>query len=94
MKRLEYEIIPPEQVQPGDVWKFIPAGDGRPKFADVLQVLAEQDLIEIEYREGGGRAWTPIHPHKGEVIFGRPITRGVQNGDCNQEQAGGPGGHR
>lgn len=70
---MQYTIIPPDQVRPGDLYKFVPAVDGPPVFALVLAVLADQNMLQIRGLNGGDPAWTYIHPPAGRVVFGRQI---------------------
>ena len=61
----EYEIIPPEQVRPGDMYKFIPVL-GEPVFHPVLAVRLDKGLVRI-----GITKWAYIKPPLGEVVFAR-----------------------
>ncbi len=65
-----YTIIPPDLVQPGDTFKFIPNDGGAPLFAEVLEMLPGQNLVRIR-QSGGETIWTYIRPPVGEVKFGR-----------------------
>lgn len=67
----EYRTVPPDQVQPGDLYKFTPAGAGPPLYAQVLDVLAASNLVQIGGLNGGDPAWTYIRPPAGHVVFGR-----------------------
>ncbi len=67
-----YNIISSDQVQAGDVYKFIPAMDGAPAlYADVLQVLAGPNLVQVHWWDDGRTVWTYIEPPAGQVAFGR-----------------------
>jgi hypothetical protein len=68
--RIEYVIVPADQVQPGDTYKFTPT-QGAPIFGHVLAVLPRQNLCQIRGINGGRSAWTYIKPPVGEVTFGR-----------------------
>ena len=49
MVATDYTIVSPDQVQAGDIYKFIPAMDGAPAlYADVLQVLAARNLVQCD----------------------------------------------
>jgi hypothetical protein len=69
-----YTIIPPDLVQPGDIFKFIPVDADTPLFAEVLEVLPGQNLGRIR-RKGGAPSWTYISPPAGEVTFGRKVNK-------------------
>lgn len=66
-----YTIISPEEVQPGDTYKFIPAAGAPPIFAQVVAVRPEQNLVQI-VKNNSLPVWTHIRPIKGQVFFGRP----------------------
>lgn len=66
-----YTIISPEEVQPGDTYKFVPAAGAPPIFAQVVAVKPEQNLVQI-VRNNSLPVWTHIKPVKGQVFFGRP----------------------
>ncbi len=67
-----YNIVSPDQVQAGDVYKFIPATDSTPAlYADVLQVLAGRNLVQVQWWDDGRTVWTYIEPPAGQVAFGR-----------------------
>ncbi len=67
-----YDIVSPDQVQAGDVYKFIPAMDGAPAlYADVLQVLVGHNLVQVQWRDDDRTIWTYIEPPAGQVAFGR-----------------------
>ncbi len=67
-----YTAISPDQVQAGDVYKFIPAEDGGPAvYGDVLQVLAGRRLVQVRWWDDGRTAWTYVEPPAGRAAFGR-----------------------
>ncbi len=67
-----YNIVSPDQVRAGDVYKFIPATDSTPPlYADVLQVLAGRNLVQVQWWDDGRTVWTYIEPPAGQVAFGR-----------------------
>lgn len=72
-QRSSYTIISPDQVQPGDLYKFTPTGGAAPIFAQVLAVLQDQNLVQVAPTHGGNVAWTYIQPPVGQVAFGRVI---------------------
>jgi hypothetical protein len=82
-----YTIIPPDLVQPGDIFKFIPVGEDAPLFAQVLEVLPGQNLVRIR-RKGGESSWTYISPPAGEVTFGRKVTGPVSANPSDTARAG------
>ncbi len=56
----------------GDVYKFIPATDSTPAlYADVLQVLAGRNLVQVQWWDDSRTAWTYVEPPAGQVTFGR-----------------------
>ncbi len=65
-----YQVIPPDQIRPGDIYKFIPANGAPPLFATVLSV--HHNLVQIQ-RGSSHPVFTPIKPPIGEVFFGRKI---------------------
>jgi hypothetical protein len=67
-----YTAISPDQVQAGDVYKFIPAEDGCPAvYGDVLQVLAGRRLVQVRWWDDGRTVWTYVEPSAGRAAFGR-----------------------
>jgi hypothetical protein len=67
-----YNIVSSDQVQAGDVYKFIPAMDSTPAlYGDVLQVLAGRNLVQVQWWDDNRTAWTYIKPPAGQVAFGR-----------------------
>ncbi len=67
-----YKIISSDQVQAGDVYKFIPAMDGAPAlYADVLQVLTGRNLVQVRWWDDDRTVWTYVKPPAGQVAFGR-----------------------
>jgi hypothetical protein len=71
--RPEWLIVPPDQVQPGDVYKFTPIGGSPMLYGHVMEVLPEQNLCQVRGLRGGPPMWTYIKPPVGEVTFGRQI---------------------
>ncbi len=65
-----YLIVSPDQVQPGDIYKFIPANGAEPLYATVLSV--HHNLVQVQ-RGSATPVFTPIAPPMGQVIFGRKI---------------------
>ena len=72
MTATNYVIVSPDQVQAGDVYKFMPAMDGAPAlYADVLQVLAGRNLVQVRWWDDDRMVWTYVKPLAGQVAFGR-----------------------
>lgn len=70
----KYAVIPPDQVRPGDVYKFIPPSGQGPVFADVLEVYPEQGQVVIQlWDREGTRMLAYAQPPQGQVVFGRRL---------------------
>jgi hypothetical protein len=63
----QYRIIDPAEVQPGDMYKFVPLNDGEPIFRPVLDVLLDQNLVQV----GPNGLWVYMRPPLGKVVFAR-----------------------
>ncbi len=45
-----FTIVPPADVQPGDIQKFTPAGGGEPVYRKVVEVKGDYVAIEMPYK--------------------------------------------
>lgn len=71
-----YDIIPAADAQPGDTYKFTPAGGRPPVYALVLDLLPAHNLVQVQGLNPRGPVWTYINPPVGQVAFGRKTTGG------------------
>lgn len=45
-----FTIVPPSDIQPGDIQKFTPTGDGPPVYRRVVEVKGEFVAVEMPYK--------------------------------------------
>jgi len=67
----QYIIIPPDDVRPGDIYKFTPLGGGRPHYHRVVAVCGA--FVEIETSHNGVKTTTYTPKSHPQVTFGRRI---------------------